>query len=710
MKLNTTLSHEAEYLGDVQENRVGIDKNNIDFITTLLTSNLYSRPLDSFFRETIANAYDSHIEAGTDEHILLLIEDTTKYDTYRISIRDYGIGVSPERFDKIYRNIGSSTKRESNDYIGMFGIGRFSCLSCADVANVTSYYKGKKYSYIMYKNGGGINIDLISTLEGDYKDGLEVSIEKTIHYTGDFEKAFEGICLFEKVHITYKGNDSRLRYYVGNFNDRVITHYKNFSRCSLLSNGHNYFKVGNVLYSGVTPKLSTTFGYIVDLPIGSVDITPNRENLQFTDYTKNTIEERVELVRQELQDMANDKANADLSLHEFYSSFADSSYCRIPINDKGDFLLISTADADLDYSKTTIEGEPIPENYSDFLRILKNYEIPKELIYKTLIPSSSNWRNRRGFSTMIRDLITEEYDLMEKSDKVTKEVTLKYVKENLKKRAAILVCGGIPALKSILDKQVQGWMSEASEKNVDDCIDFTFRHLSIKHLANNAIPEDYIKEYREEQKSKRKKTDKTQVPIRIYNKIGYTMEYLNSLASRKGLIIYTTHTTSSEDSIIRDLAELGGYIPGIAGVITIKKEYINLLQADKRYITIENFLFTKNKILSKLATGYIIFTHFMNENASAIAYTPLWKEYRKRYMTEYNIFTYIRSNSVVQDSIKYYMEKNWINQADINYYKFTEKEVAANLEWKRLLSIKEDIIKRLILKKYGLLPKIGLYN
>ena len=105
MILNTQLSQDAEYIGDVKENRVGIDKNNIDFITTLLTSNLYSKPLESFLRETIANAYDSHIEAGTQEPILLLIERLDGWKKYRISIRDYGIGVSPERFDSIYRNV-----------------------------------------------------------------------------------------------------------------------------------------------------------------------------------------------------------------------------------------------------------------------------------------------------------------------------------------------------------------------------------------------------------------------------------------------------------------------------------------------------------------------------------------------------------------------------------------------------------------------------
>ena len=123
MIVNTEESHEASYIGNIEENRVGIDKENINFLATLLTSNLYSKPLESFLRETVSNAYDSHVEAGTEEPILLLIEnddDDEKYD-YRISIRDYGTGISHERFEKIYRNIGSSTKRDSNDFIGMFG-------------------------------------------------------------------------------------------------------------------------------------------------------------------------------------------------------------------------------------------------------------------------------------------------------------------------------------------------------------------------------------------------------------------------------------------------------------------------------------------------------------------------------------------------------------------------------------------------------------
>ena len=110
----------VELYGDVQQNKVSIDPKNIEHVITILSSNLYSNPTESFLRETICNAVDSHKEAGSTEPVVLLFRQTSgsKYD---VVIRDYGTGISPERFDQIYKFIGSSTKRESNDYIGSFG-------------------------------------------------------------------------------------------------------------------------------------------------------------------------------------------------------------------------------------------------------------------------------------------------------------------------------------------------------------------------------------------------------------------------------------------------------------------------------------------------------------------------------------------------------------------------------------------------------------
>lgn len=120
MILNQEKSN-AEIQGEIKNNKVEIDAKNINFITTLLTSNLYSLPIESFFRETVSNAWDSQVEAGnTNTPILIKLTGVNEEDV-SVSIRDYGTGLSPERFDNIYRFIGSSTKRESNDYIGMIG-------------------------------------------------------------------------------------------------------------------------------------------------------------------------------------------------------------------------------------------------------------------------------------------------------------------------------------------------------------------------------------------------------------------------------------------------------------------------------------------------------------------------------------------------------------------------------------------------------------
>lgn len=113
------IKSDVETIGDIQSNKVQIDSANLDFITQILSSNLYSQPLQSFLREILSNAVDSHKEAGTTDPVILDIgvEGSKPY----IRIQDFGTGISPERFDKIYRYIGSSTKRESNEYIGFFG-------------------------------------------------------------------------------------------------------------------------------------------------------------------------------------------------------------------------------------------------------------------------------------------------------------------------------------------------------------------------------------------------------------------------------------------------------------------------------------------------------------------------------------------------------------------------------------------------------------
>lgn len=701
MILNTELSHDAEYLGDVQENRVGIDKSNLDFITTLLTSNLYSKPLESFFRETVANAYDSHVEAGTNEHILILIQDTNQYKTYRISIRDYGTGVSPERFDKIYKNIGSSTKRQSNDFIGMFGIGRFSCLSCADVAHITSYYNGKKYSYVMYKNGGGINIDQLSVTEGDFKNGLEVSIEKYIYSDYDLVKAIRGLCLFDRLHISYKGNNSTIASKVADFNDRKITHFNTFSRCSWLQ-GSNFFKVGNVIYDCDKDWLRTYDGLIIDLPIGSVDITPNREALQFTDFTNNNIKARITAVKQELQDIVNSRINGNMTLFKFCDSFVfPSSYV---VTEKDEQISIDKEDVQVDFSLITLDGEKLPDGYIKFLNSAKYIGIDKTFIHKAI---NKGYWDRRVFNQTFKNLLLDKFDLIDKADKVTKRVTSQYTIENITKTTVILVYGGLDSFKDSIEYYVTKDLDKSDNVNVRECIDFTFRRIPIKVMSNDSVPYSYIEAYKAEQRNKRKKVDTGEVPMRTYHSYGYHIEHLSDLPD-KGLVVYSTHT--QDDSTLKHISDLV-YTSSLARVITVKSEYIKLLEGNKRFMTVENFMFLRNSMLSKIVTALVIKRNFYEVSSKyniSLTEIPIYREFTKKYEKQIQCLGYWSPSETKTSIFRYYESNGWVNQCDIAYFSLTEKEAKSYKGWMGLEEHRYDIVRQIAYKKYGRLPRIGL--
>ena len=86
----------------------------------MLSSQIYRRPHESIVREITSNCFDSHIEANVDDPVIIKIKEDEA--GWYISFNDFGVGLSPDRIEKIYTNLGESTKRESNKFIGAFGL------------------------------------------------------------------------------------------------------------------------------------------------------------------------------------------------------------------------------------------------------------------------------------------------------------------------------------------------------------------------------------------------------------------------------------------------------------------------------------------------------------------------------------------------------------------------------------------------------------
>lgn len=92
------------------------------FIKKIISNNLYSDKIGSLIRETVSNAVDSVNMAGSDKPVHVDLSQNDKGD-YIFSVKDYGLGMSVEKYEKNFVNYGDSDKRDTNIGLGFYGLG-----------------------------------------------------------------------------------------------------------------------------------------------------------------------------------------------------------------------------------------------------------------------------------------------------------------------------------------------------------------------------------------------------------------------------------------------------------------------------------------------------------------------------------------------------------------------------------------------------------
>lgn len=364
-------SSDIQVIGDIKEFKTSIDPKNLEFITTLLSSNLYSNPEQSFIREIVSNAWDSHVEAGTTD-IPVIVKFKKVGTLWEVTIRDFGTGLSPERFREVYCNIGSSTKRESNDFIGGFGIGKYSTLSCSNTVYITSYYEGIQYLYMMIKSGNTITTNLIAESPTDEKNGVEVTI-KNIYNIVPYEKALRYIVFFPNVYIEGINNDN---------NTIKLKRFNNFAVASCRIN--TKILLGNVLYpcnNYLLSKESKEFlenieysGIVIKFNVGELNITPNRESIIYSSTTIDKINKRINDAKEELDKLVAKKCSKDYNnLYELYLAVKTSieyypiSDSYISVNYR--YKLKDTGyNTDIDTSTITFKGVKLSDEEINVIR------------------------------------------------------------------------------------------------------------------------------------------------------------------------------------------------------------------------------------------------------------------------------------------------------------------------------------------------------
>lgn len=276
-------------------------------VFSMLTSSLYSDVPQSIVREIWSNARDGHADAGCLDRPFQVTFPNALNPVFRV--RDFGIGLTHEQVMGLYTNLGASTKEDSNTGVGKFGIGSKSPFAYTDNFNVATYMDGTKTFYSVVIEEGGIPaVYVLADEKTDEENGVEV----TFPIEGNDVQKF---CT--AAHRVAFGFDVKPD--VTDMDGNVDEHFDGWKELEIISEGKGwtllkgnlegyrgkaYAKMGCVLYPidgdkvdglNYEEKRMLEHTMIIDFPIGSLDITPNREQLLYSRLspTSSTITKRL---------------------------------------------------------------------------------------------------------------------------------------------------------------------------------------------------------------------------------------------------------------------------------------------------------------------------------------------------------------------------------------------------------------------------------
>lgn len=145
MKPNAKV-REVESSGVQASGSFGISSKDSAHIMTILRDTLYSDKELAVLREYSSNAWDAHRDFGKGDLPIKVTMPTTLDPT--LTIRDFGPGLSESDVFQVYTQYGASTKRNSDLSVGMLGIGSKSGFAYSDSFTITSWHGGKMAMYV----------------------------------------------------------------------------------------------------------------------------------------------------------------------------------------------------------------------------------------------------------------------------------------------------------------------------------------------------------------------------------------------------------------------------------------------------------------------------------------------------------------------------------------------------------------------------------
>lgn len=348
MKIETVEATVTSNLPQGKKRQVGVSQRGMAHIMGLLT-NLYNDRELAVIREYYTNGLDAHKAAGNTTDAVRVTLPT--WDKPNYVVQDFGVGMDEDTLFEIYGEYGESTGRDSNEIVGGFGLGSKSAYSIANQFTVSSIKDGIKTTALFSKEKhGAYDVQIISSVPTSDRNGTTVSIPINVNLSMFNNKAHKFFAFTKPGQVLVDGEKPEYALLgaekLDNPKDPSMEIYLKPKR-----EGESFVIMGNVPYSLSYNEINlslerlgvrASLGFVrmpkyFPVPIGSVDISPNREGLQMTDKTNDLIDSYISFIVNDLQEIAKKDMDKADSLEEFFDAHSKwSDIISVPQQFKGE--------------------------------------------------------------------------------------------------------------------------------------------------------------------------------------------------------------------------------------------------------------------------------------------------------------------------------------------------------------------------------------
>lgn len=299
-------------------------KVNISSVAVKAMIDMYTNKELAVVRELLTNAWDSHIAANNTDIPIDVDLFYTEPNVFRI--RDYGTGISEEDMQD-YCTIYHSSKKNSNEQTGCWGVGSKVPFAIVDNYLVTTYYNGIKLTYLMSISDSIPKFSLLSKEETTEPNGLELQITtdrvfsltqslkefymysdiklnilsneninkyNIIYQTNNF-KIYEKSYYNSSILLDYGNNIYRIDYLFENENEIFVNTSNN--NISFYSSIIDLDKYSNFIETLICILYNFNLALVIKVPLSTgLTIVPSRESFEATEDNKNKLKKYISTI------------------------------------------------------------------------------------------------------------------------------------------------------------------------------------------------------------------------------------------------------------------------------------------------------------------------------------------------------------------------------------------------------------------------------